>query len=102
MAIKIQREVGGNLAVLLDTVADTMVQRERVRRELSALTAEGRMSAYVLSAISPIIFLVIWVIQPSYLEPLWNTALGIAGIIGAVALEIIGWFWLRRIVDIEV
>jgi len=102
MAIKIQREVGGNLAVLLDTVADTMVKRERVRRELSALTAEGRLSAYVLSAISPLILLVIWLIQPSYLEPLWNTALGIAGIITAVGLEIIGWFWLRRIVDIEV
>jgi tight adherence protein B len=102
MAIKIQREVGGNLAVLLDTVADTMVKRERVRRELSALTAEGRLSAYVLSAISPLILLVIWLIEPSYLEPLWNTALGIAGIITAVGLEIIGWFWLRRIVDIEV
>jgi tight adherence protein B len=102
MAIKIQREVGGNLAVLLDTVADTMVKRERARRELRALTAEGRLSAYVLSAISPLILLVIWLVQPSYLEPLWNTAIGIAGIITAVALEIIGWFWLRRIVDIEV
>ena len=55
MAIKIQREVGGNLAVLLDTVADTMVKRERVRRELRALTAEGRLSAIVLSAVSPIL-----------------------------------------------
>ena len=49
MAIRIQREVGGNLAVLLDTVADTMVKRERIRRELRALTAEGRLSAIVLS-----------------------------------------------------
>ena len=55
MAIRIQREVGGNLAVLLDTVADTMVKRERVRRELQALTAEGRLSAIVLSLISPLL-----------------------------------------------
>ena len=48
MAIRIQREVGGNLAVLLDTVSDTMIKRERVRRELRALTAEGRLSAIVL------------------------------------------------------
>jgi tight adherence protein B len=102
MAIKIQREVGGNLAVLLDTVADTMVQRERVRRELQALTAEGRLSAYVLSAISPLLLLMIWLVQPDYLEPLWHEPLGIAGIIGAISLEIVGWFWLRRIVDIEV
>ena len=44
MAIRIQREVGGNLAELLDTVADTMTQRERLRREIKALTAEGRFS----------------------------------------------------------
>ncbi len=48
MAIRIQREVGGNLSELLLTVADTMTQRERLRRDVRALTAEGRMSAIVL------------------------------------------------------
>ena len=47
-AIKIQREVGGNLATLLDTVADTMRKREQIRREIKALTAEGRISAIIL------------------------------------------------------
>jgi len=102
MAIRIQREVGGNLAVLLDTVSDTMLKRERVRRELRALTAEGRLSAIVLSLVSPLLGLGIWLIQPSYLKPLVHDFLGIAGLIGAVVLSIIGWFWLRRIVDIEV
>ena len=102
MAIRIQREVGGNLAVLLDTVADTMVKRERVRRELRALTAEGRLSAIVLSLVSPLLALAIWLIQPDYLKPLFDTFIGILGLIVAVVLSIIGWFWLRRIVDIEV
>jgi tight adherence protein B len=102
MAIRIQREVGGNLAVLLDTVSDTMVKRERVRRELRALTAEGRLSAVVLSLVSPVLALMIWLIQPEYLRPLFHDAIGIAGLILAVGLSIIGWFWLRRIVDIEV
>ena len=102
MAIRIQREVGGNLAVLLDTVADTMVKRERVRRELRALTAEGRLSAIVLSAVSPLLLLVIWLLQPSYLHPLWHEAIGIVAVAGALALEVVGWFWLRKIVDIEV
>ena len=53
MAIRIQREVGGNLSELLMTVADTMTQRERLRRDISALTAEGRISAIVL-AILPV------------------------------------------------
>ena len=102
MAIRIQREVGGNLAVLLDTVADTMVKRERVRRELQALTAEGRLSAYVLSAISPLLLLVIFLLQPAYLSPLWHNAIGIVAVVGALTLEVVGWFWLRKIVDIEV
>jgi tight adherence protein B len=102
MAIKIQREVGGNLAVLLDTVADTMVKRERIRRELRALTAEGRLSAIVLSLVSPLLLLAILALQPSYLKPLWHEAWGIAGLITAGVLSLVGWFWLRRIVDIEV
>ena len=103
MAIRIQREVGGNLAVLLDTVADTMVKRERVRRELRALTAEGRLSAIVLSAISPLL-------APGHLvapaglpeAALDTTPSGSSPIVGALALEVVGWFWLRKIVDIEV
>lgn len=102
MAIRIQREVGGNLAVLLDTVSDTMLKRERIRRELRALTAEGRLSAYVLSLVSPLLGLAIWLIQPSYLKPLVHDFFGIAGLVVAVVLSVVGWFWLRRIVDIEV
>jgi tight adherence protein B len=102
MAIRIQREVGGNLAVLLDTVADTMVKRERVRRELKALTAEGRLSAIVLSLITPVLALAIWAIQPSYLEPLTHDFFGIMGLIVAGMLSVVGWFWLQKIVDIEV
>jgi tight adherence protein B len=102
MAIRIQREVGGNLAVLLDTVADTMVKRERVRRELRALTAEGRLSAVVLILITPLLALAIYLIQPDYLEPLTHDFFGIMGLIVAGILTVVGWFWLRKIVDIEV
>jgi len=102
MAIRIQREVGGNLAVLLDTVSDTMLKRERIRRELRALTAEGRLSAIVLSCISPLLLLAIWLIQPSYLQPLFHDFLGICGLVFAIVMSVIGWFWLQRIVDIEV
>ena len=75
MAIRIQREVGGNLAALLDTVADTMVKRERIRRELRALTAEGRLSAIMLSILSPVLAIGIWLMEPSYLKPLFHDAL---------------------------
>ena len=102
MAIRIQREVGGNLAVLLDTVADTMVKRERIRRELRSLTAEGRLSAIVLSCFPPVLARDLVVLQPDYLKPLFHDVIGIIGLVGGAILSVVGWFWLRRIVDIEV
>jgi tight adherence protein B len=102
LALRIQREVGGNLAELLDTVAATMTQRERLRREVKSLTAEGRFSAIVLS-IMPFFFLAAFqVLQPSYVPQLFKETLGIVCLIGAGVGVVVGWFWLRKIVNIEV
>lgn len=102
MAIRIQREVGGNLAQLLDTVADTMTKRERLRREIRSLTAEGRLSAVVVSLFPPIFAVILLVIQKDYLERLFDETMGVVAVIGAAILSVAGWFWLRKIVDIEV
>jgi tight adherence protein B len=102
MAIKIQREVGGNLAVLLDTVADTMLKRERIRREVRALTAEGRMSAIVLALVPPLAAVGLLIISPDYITQLFDYAAGWAAVIGAVFLMIVGGVWLQKLVDIEV
>jgi tight adherence protein B len=102
MAIKIQREVGGNLATLLDTVADTMQKRERIRREVRALTAEGRFSAVILSLAPPAVGVGLYLLQPSYIKTLFDHAVGLGALVGAVVLAIAGFFWLRRIIDIEV
>ncbi|MGQ0824372.1 MAG: type II secretion system F family protein [Actinomycetota bacterium] len=101
MAIQIQREVGGNLAALLDTVAETMTQRERLRREVHSLTAEGRLSAILLSAIPPLLGLFIFIANREYIETLFDDPIGILGLVGAGVGSVIGWFWLRKIVDIE-
>jgi len=102
MALRIQREVGGNLAELLDTVAHTIAERERIRREISALTAEGRLSAGFLGVLPFGLALVILLVNPSYLEPLWTEPAGIALVVGAVLLNITGFIWLRNVLDIEV
>ncbi len=102
MAIKIQREVGGNLATLLDTVADTMQKRERIRREVRALTAEGRFSAVILSLAPPAVGVGLYLLQPSYIKTLFDHAVGLGALVGAVVLAIAGFFWLRRIIYIEV
>jgi tight adherence protein B len=102
MAIRIQREVGGNLAELLDTVSDTISQRERIRREISALTAEGRLSAGILGVLPLGLAAVIAVMNPGYLSPLFTTPAGITMVVGAVLMNIVGFIWLRNVLDIEV
>jgi tight adherence protein B len=102
MAIRIQREVGGNLAELLDTVADTMTQRERLRLEIKALTAEGRFSGWILG-LFPIAFAgVLYLIQPDYMGVLFQESFGIIAVIVCAVMTFVGFIWLRKILQIEV
>jgi tight adherence protein B len=102
MAIRIQREVGGNLAELLDTVADTMTERERLRHEIVALTAEGRMSAWVLGVFPPAFAVILYMIQPDYMSTLFNEPIGIMAVIVSAVMACFGFVWLRKIMAIEV
>ena len=102
LAIGIQREVGGNLAEVLQTAAETMLQRNRLRREMKALTAEGRISAIVLGALPIGLFTFLFLTNRSYVQPLLNRTSGILAIIGAVGLLLAGVFWLSKIVKVEV
>jgi tight adherence protein B len=102
MAIRIQREVGGNLAELLDTVADTMTQRERIRGEIKALTAEGRFSGWILG-IFPIAFAgVLYVVQPGYISVLFEATMGLVALGVSLLMTGVGFLWLRKILAIEV
>ena len=101
LAIKIQREVGGNLAELLTTVSETMVSRERLRREVSTLTAEGRMSTVFLLALPFVVGAFMFVRNPGYLNVLCDSTVGKALSVGALGLLVAGYFWMRKIVEIE-
>jgi tight adherence protein B len=102
MAIRIQREVGGNLAELLMTVADTMTQRERLRREVSTLTAEGKMSAIIIGALPPGLAMVMFMMNPAYIKELFSPGLGYGLLAGAVVMMIIGFAWMKKTITIEV
>ncbi len=102
MAIRIQREVGGNLAELLDTVATTMTERERLRHEVLALTAEGRMSAWVLGIFPPAFAVILYMIQPDYMATLFDEAVGIIAVVVSAIMAGLGFLWLRKIMAIEV
>ena len=102
LAMQIQSEVGGNLAELLDQVAATMRERTRMRGEVKALTAEGRASALMLVVMVPALGGVMAMMNPSYMAPLFTTSgghimLGISAVmIGG------GYFWMSRMVKIDV
>lgn len=102
MAIRIQREVGGNLSELLVTVADTMTERERLRRDVNALTAEGKVSAVVLGLLPILIGLFIWGANPGYLDPLFDTTIGKIMLIGSVVLAGFGFYWMKKTIEIEI
>jgi tight adherence protein B len=102
MAIRIQREVGGNLAELLVTVAETMTERERLRRDVNALTAEGKISAIVLGILPFGIGLFIMGANPGYLDPLFDGALGKGLLVGAGLSMLAGFYWMKKTIEIEI
>ncbi len=102
LAIRVQREVGGNLAEVLTNVAATLRERERLRRQVQVLSAEGRLSAVIIALI-PILFAVfLFLTRPEYLEPLYSTSLGLLMLGFAVLMLVVGIFWMRRVVKVEV
>lgn len=102
MAVKIQREVGGNLAEILEILADTVRERDRVSRQIDVLTAEGRFSALILFILPFAVGLLLWVINPGYLILLFKHPLGLAMLALAGFMLTIGGFWLKKVVSVEV
>jgi tight adherence protein B len=102
LAVNIQREVGGNLAEILDNVADTLRERATMRRQIKVLTAEGRLSAWVLTLLPIGIGLYMGAVNPSYIGILFTTTVGWVMTITALSLLVLGVLWMRKIVDIDV
>ena len=102
MAISIQREVGGNLNELLMTVSDTMVARERLAGEVRALTAEGKLSAAILGGLPPGLGLVMWIMNPAYIETLFSSTMGNIMVGLGILSGGIGLAWMRKVITINV
>ncbi|MHB0858209.1 MAG: type II secretion system F family protein [Anaerolineae bacterium] len=100
-AINVQYEMGGNLAQTLETIGQTVRDRIHMKREIRSLTAQQRMTGYVL-ALMPVFFaVVVAMANPGYLEPLFQGA-WVALPILAIILQVLGFLVMRKIVDIEV
>jgi len=101
-AILIQRSVGGNLAEILDNVAHTMRERERIRGEIRTLTSQQRMTGFVIGGIPVGLALFFLLIAPSFITPLFTEKVGQMMLGAAVILETLGFLVIRKIVNIEV
>lgn len=102
MAIRIQREVGGNLSELLLTVAATLREREYLRRQVSVLSAEGRLSAFILGGLPPFFVIYLSLARPTYLAPMTASPMGWGMIVTGVVLMAVGTFWLKQAVKVVV
>jgi tight adherence protein B len=100
-AYLIQCEVGGNLAVIMEKVADTVRQRLRMRGELRVLTAQGRISGYVVGLLPVAVFGIVMVAAPDYLDPLLKSSAGGAALGFAVFWQALGVFMIKKITDIK-
>jgi tight adherence protein B len=101
-AILIQRETGGNLAEVLDRMADLVRQRFRFQRSVKTLTAEGKMTAWVVSLMPFGLGAVMYVLDPSWIKSLTESALGQQLVVVAFIFLILGILWIRKMVRIDV
>jgi tight adherence protein B len=98
----LQHETGGNTAEVLDRVADTVRERFELRRLVRTLTAQGRMSRWILTSLPVFLLLVITFLNPDYIDPLYSKGAGRAVLVGAGLMVVAGSLVIRKIIDIKV
>jgi tight adherence protein B len=101
-AVLVQREVGGNLGEILDNIAHTIRDRFRIRRQLRVYTAQGRMTSYILGALPILVGLGIYALNPDYMIVMFQEPAGRLALATAGFMQLFGYLWIRRIIDIEI
>lgn len=102
LAVLIQRQIGGNLSEILDNISDTIRSRIKIKGEISVLTAQGRISGVVISLMPVVLCFALFVVNPSYIIVLFTDPIGMMMIGVAVVMQLIGIFFIRKIIRIEV
>ncbi len=100
-AVLIQRQVGGNLAEVLDKIAHTMLERIRIKGEIKTLTAQGRISGVVVGLLPLALGAFLFVINPVYISLLFTSKIGLLMVGTALVAQSTGYLLIRRIVDIK-
>ncbi len=101
-AVMLQRETGGNLAEILDNLSYVIRERFKILRQVRVHTAQGRLTMVLLMALPPTIVLVMLSINPGFIRPLFTDPVGHALIVAGITLQTMGYFFIRRIIRIQV
>ena len=101
-AVLIQRDTGGNLAEILDNLAHVVRERFKIRRQIRTHTAHGRFTGFVLLALPAGLAVILTMLSPEHMGPLFTHRLGQTMIMAAVVMQTVGFLWIRKILQIEV
>jgi tight adherence protein B len=101
-AVMLQRETGGNLAEILDNLSYVIRERFKIQRQVRVYTAQGRLTMALLMGMPPIIVVVMLVLNPSFIRPLFNDPIGHTLVVAGIVLQTIGYFVIRKIIRIQV
>ena len=101
-AVLIQRQVGGNLAEVLDSISSTIRERVKIKGEVRTITAQGRMSGLVISVLPPGLGVILYMINPELIGVLFKDPIGICILIFSIFMELIGIYFINKIVQIEI
>src|SRR5919106_4384986 len=101
-AVLIQRETGGNLAEILDNLANVVRERFKIRRQVRVHTAHGRFTGYVLMALPGFLAVALMFINPEHMNLLFEEKIGQMMIVACIVMQAIGFIWIKQIVKIEV
>jgi tight adherence protein B len=102
VGVNILQETGGNLAETFQTITFTIRERQKIEKKIEALTAQGITQGMIISAVPPFLFLMFYIIDPSYVQPLYTTTLGFVALGAVAVLVIVGGLMIRKIVKINV
>lgn len=101
-AVMLQRETGGNLAEILDNLSYVIRERFKILRQVRVHTAQGRLTMVLLMALPPMIVVIMLILNPGFIQPLFTDPIGHALIVGGITLQTLGYFVIRRIIRIQV
>ena len=101
-AVMLQRETGGNLAEILDNLSYVIRERFKIMRQVRVHTAQGRMTMMLLMGLPPIIVVTMQAMNPSFIKPLFDDPIGHSLIVVGITLQTIGYFVIRKIIQIQV